>query len=370
MADNLTRDTGGPDGADAAGAIQLAQAAAPGAAAAGRTLVAVDAPPQGTSEMAIEVAAGEDFLVEFDPAAAEVTLEDANLVFTFADGARTVLVGFADIEPPPSLILPDGTVVAGGIIVAQVGGATEVLSLEAAAGPGSLLGGGNNVYSDDMGDVIGMLGPQGTIPLTAFSFGLEAPEEPIDEVLAAGLAPPEDFDIRVQAQFVEKLPFELGGLLFFSQDSNSNGLYVIDITTGHATLVGDGITSVTSGNVGLSPAALGSTLLFGTSSGSVRANLIEIDQDGTGVDVVATETAAEGLAYDRDNDILYGTKDNRFYSIDPSTGAKIADLENRRGSRRPCLCRQRGDLRSGRRRRAAPVRHCDRYLEPGGRYGP
>ncbi len=184
MADNHYRDMGSPDGAEAAGAIQLAQAAAPGVAAAGRTRVAVDAPPQGTSELAIEVAAGEDFVVEFDPAAAEVTLEDANLVFTFADGARTVLVGFAAVVPPPSLILPDGTVVAGGIIVAQVGLAAEVLSLEAAAGPGGLLGGGNNVYDDFLGDEIPMLVPQGPIPLTAFGLGLEPPEEPIDEVVA------------------------------------------------------------------------------------------------------------------------------------------------------------------------------------------
>ena len=140
----IPNESRGPEDARGAAAedeVQLAQAGQAAAAPTAGAQVSVTEPPEGLGELAINVEPGQDFVIEFDPALAEVTLEDANLVFTFADGDRTVLVGFAAITPPPSLILPDGTLVAGGIIVAQVGGAEEVLSLEAAAGPA--FGGGN-----------------------------------------------------------------------------------------------------------------------------------------------------------------------------------------------------------------------------------
>ena len=95
-------------------------------------------------------------------------MDGPRLIITFADGARIEVANFGAIDPIPNVILEDGTILAGGVVVAQLGAVEQALDFEdVGAGP-ELPGGGVSAYSDDHGTVIGMLTPEGTLPLTAF----------------------------------------------------------------------------------------------------------------------------------------------------------------------------------------------------------
>lgn len=157
--------------------IVVAQAAqgAQGAAAAAAQAIALQAPAAG-QHLVIPVQAGKAYRLTFDPATAQASLKDGNLVLTFPNGGDITLQNFS--QTSPQLIFPDGTIVAGNIVVAQIGGAAEAMNLETAAGPGAI-GGGNNVYNDDLGDVIAGLDPQDVIPPTALQFPEPTPTEEI-----------------------------------------------------------------------------------------------------------------------------------------------------------------------------------------------
>lgn len=106
--------------------------------------------------------------------------------------------------------------------------------------------------------------------------------------------------------------------LFLSQDSNSNGLYRLDPTTGLATNVG--ITGVTALTVGLTYDPSVGVLI-----GSKPFSLIEIMQDGSGFTERGAATV-EALSYDYVNNVLYGGINGAFFTMDKTTGATIASL--------------------------------------------
>lgn len=113
------------------------------------------------------------------------------------------------------------------------------------------------------------------------------------------------------------LPFR-EGVLYFSQDGNGNGLYRLNTSTGAATLVG--ISGVTGTTVGLAYNRY-NDLLYG----SKFAGLLHIQRDGSGsVDVGGA--AAEGLAYDPIRKVLYGAINGTFFTLNTSNGSKITDL--------------------------------------------
>ena len=141
-------------------------------------------PPSGDQDaLPIEAKLGADLIVAFDPASADVSLVGQDLVFTFADGSQTILTNFAAAAADTNVALPDGRVLTGGVIVAELTVVEDALNFETAAGPLSSSGGGS-VYSDDMGSVIDMLNANGTIPLTAFAQHLAEAEEPVSVLQA------------------------------------------------------------------------------------------------------------------------------------------------------------------------------------------
>ena len=115
-------------------------------------------------------------------------------------------------------------------------------------------------------------------------------------------------------------PQVVQGTLFFSQDVNANGLYVLDMDTGEATLVGDGITNVVGATVGLAGRGVDEPLV-----GSTWSTLHDFAQDGSGTTQFST-VSAEGLAYDRANDRIYAIWNGVFSSVSPVTGAVIDTL--------------------------------------------
>lgn len=190
------------DRADERIVVAQAQPGAPGAAAAAAAqAVALQAPAAG-QHLVIPVQAGRSYQLTFDPATAQASLKDGNLVLTFPNGGDITLQNFAQVNP--QLIFPDGTIVAGNIVVAQIGGAAEAMNLETAAGPGAT-GGGNNVYNDDLGDVIAGLDPQDVIPPTALAFPEPTPTEEILGLLEAA---------AVEAGCCDFVPPALGTELF------------------------------------------------------------------------------------------------------------------------------------------------------------
>ena len=177
--------------------VELAQATTAAAAAAvalGGRETPVEAPAAGEI-VVVPARPGDTFVVAFDPAAAKITLEDGDLVLSFADGGRIVFAGFAaaaEADQPPALILPDGTVLAGNVVVVVALAAAEALDLAtaAAAGP-EILGGGFNVYGENLGDVIDLLTPLGVLPPTALQFPAFEPPEDAALLVPAGEEPPE-----------------------------------------------------------------------------------------------------------------------------------------------------------------------------------
>ena len=108
------------------------------------------------------------------------------------------------------------------------------------------------------------------------------------------------------------------GVLYFSQDGNANGLYTLDTSTGAPTFVG--ATGVNASTVGLTPSASDSLLY-----GSRPFALLHISADGSG-SVGFGAVGAEGLAYDADNDVLYGVLNGSFFTMDTATGANTGGL--------------------------------------------
>ena len=84
------------------------------------------------------------YVPQFDPASAELSIENGALIFNFSDGSSITLEGFSELPVTPSIVMPDGSVVAGDVIVAQLMATDDVFSLETAAGAGAAGGGGHN----------------------------------------------------------------------------------------------------------------------------------------------------------------------------------------------------------------------------------
>ena len=124
----------------------------------------------------VAVAAGETAQFGFDPADAEVARQGDDLVLTLENGGKVVLQGFAaaaEGENPPQILLPDGSILAGDIIVAQISdGSADLQTLAAAAA----LNNGSNIYSDDAGAALAGLDAQGPLDPTPFPRSAPEPE--------------------------------------------------------------------------------------------------------------------------------------------------------------------------------------------------
>lgn len=100
------------------------------------------------------------------------------------------------------------------------------------------------------------------------------------------------------------------GVLYFSEDLNDGGLWILDTATGAAYAVG--ISGVTSQTVGL---ALSDDP--GVLWGSKPFDMLAISKDGSGAAVIGN-AVAEGLTYNPDNGKLYGAINGEFFEV--STG--------------------------------------------------
>jgi hypothetical protein len=113
---------------------------------------------------------------------------------------------------------------------------------------------------------------------------------------------------------------DTSGILYFSRDSTGTGLYVLNQTTGAATLSGSGISGVTSSTVGLTESN-DADILFG----SKYAGLLLINADGSGASGLGS-TGYEALAFDPTTGTLYGGINGNLTTVNQSTGGVLATL--------------------------------------------
>ncbi|TQV83237.1 Ig-like domain-containing protein [Denitrobaculum tricleocarpae] len=198
-------------------AIALGQAAAP------EPLVVTQPATGQTQEISLE--AGQPVLLTMAADETFIAVDGANFVLSFdgdGDGAIDTRVVFLNLvdqagsENPPQFVI-GGQVVSSGLLVTQTialgGGNGDPIPFETAAGEVAV-GGGNNVYDDDLGSAIDLLLAQDVIPPTALVFGLPDPEpglaldltsDVLDDVPPPPPPPselfaPVDFDISVTAE--------------------------------------------------------------------------------------------------------------------------------------------------------------------------
>jgi len=143
---------------------------------AGQTLV--NRPPAGQT-VEVPVQPGERYVIDFDPTEAQVVIDGDDFILVFADGGRIVfpsLVPMAESANSPVLQV-GGVDIGGDVILAQARALSgeqptlETAAGETAAGP-ELQGSGENVYNDNLGDIIDTLVAQPDIPYVERQFGL------------------------------------------------------------------------------------------------------------------------------------------------------------------------------------------------------
>ncbi|MDF1521846.1 MAG: hypothetical protein P1P87_03390 [Trueperaceae bacterium] len=110
------------------------------------------------------------------------------------------------------------------------------------------------------------------------------------------------------------------GTLFLSQDGNANGLYSIDLATGAATIVGAGVTNVTSATVGLAGRGASDPLI-----GSLPFGVADVALDGSSTTSFSGNTA-EGLTYVASTNLIYTILNGSFGTMSPTTGLVVDDL--------------------------------------------
>ncbi len=149
----------------------------------GQAAILVQAPPPDTV-VTIPVVPGQRYVIDFDPAAAQIVVAGDDLILTFANDGRIVFQDIGAIDPaleapifeiagadvPASVLYQQAVALAGP--AATVEGQP---TLETAAGPGAgpgAQGTGATQYSDDTGQTIDLLNPQGVIPGVEREFGL------------------------------------------------------------------------------------------------------------------------------------------------------------------------------------------------------
>jgi hypothetical protein len=119
------------------------------------------------------------------------------------------------------------------------------------------------------------------------------------------------------------VPALADGTLYYSEDSNGDGLYILSTVDGSATHVG--MSGVTSATVGLSPSAL-DTELYGSS----YSDMNEIQTDGSGATFLGS-ASAEALAYDASSDTIYAAINGFFATVSTTTGEYDVTLDNTPG---------------------------------------
>lgn len=127
-------------------------------------------------QIVIPVAPGAELPLDFDITQAEVVLDGTNMVATMEDGTVYIFEGFVEIalgDNPPAIVLEDGTVLPGDIVVQSIQEGGEIAP---AAGPGATSGGAGE-FRTDTGNVADGIDALGDVAGGGLRTGLDAGPE-------------------------------------------------------------------------------------------------------------------------------------------------------------------------------------------------
>jgi hypothetical protein len=219
MTEDLSRGSESESGADVASNEDASSQAMQGEvltgaegaeALVGQATVVVQAPATGAVDT-IPMHAGDRYVINFDPNAAQIQVAGDDLVLTFANGGQIVFQGVGSVDPAlespifeiagtdvPAAVLYQQAVALAGPAVTPEGTPTLETAAGPAAGPEGPQGSGASEYNDDTGQIIGLLNKQGVIPGTELQFGLITLENltPLEEPQAE-VAPAVSVDVRI-----------------------------------------------------------------------------------------------------------------------------------------------------------------------------
>ncbi len=175
----------------------------------GQAGILVQAPAAG-ADVQIPVLAGQRYVIDFDPGAAQIQVVGDDLVLAFVNGGQIVFQGIGAIDPAqeapifeiagadvPATVIYQQAVALAGPAEAPEGQPTLETAAGPAAGPAGAQGTGETRYSDDTGQTIPLLNKEGVIPGVEREFGLiELENSTLQEEAApeAALLPPDAID--------------------------------------------------------------------------------------------------------------------------------------------------------------------------------
>ncbi|MEO3431492.1 hypothetical protein AAFN88_21725, partial [Pelagibius sp. CAU 1746] len=140
----------------------------------------VVARPAAGQTVVLDTAPNQTVVLNFDPASAQVQVEEGNLVLGFDDDgdgsvdSRIVFLDLAAQDGETATFQIGGAEIDSTLLVNQalaLAGQQEAPLDEVAAGPGAT-GGGASAYDDNLGSILDLLVAQGVIPPTALQFRL------------------------------------------------------------------------------------------------------------------------------------------------------------------------------------------------------
>ena len=194
---------------------------------------------------AMPIAPGDVVVIRFDLESVRVSLEADDLVFSFTNGGRIVLEGFAeasDGDEPPALQLPGGVLVAGDVIVDQLLAEADLELVEPAAGEteegaadeGNVEGEGSGNRTQSVAELVGFIETlviEGAVPETAFMLSprssADFDRDPDSNLVLLLLSPPQASVaapalVQLAAGFALEGYLE-GSLLFADLNGDGNG---------------------------------------------------------------------------------------------------------------------------------------------------
>ena len=140
----------------------------------GQARILIDRPAPGEI-IIISAALGQRYIINFDPAIAQIQVEGDNLVLVFDDGSRIVFENLGALAPSENAPVFEiaGAEVPGGTLFGRALALAEgEVRLETAAGAAGPLGTGATQYSDDTGEPIDLLVAEGVIPPVILEFSV------------------------------------------------------------------------------------------------------------------------------------------------------------------------------------------------------
>lgn len=315
--------------------------------------------PDPGETIVVTAEAGQRYVINFDPAVAQVRVDGDNLVLVFPNGGRIVIEDLGSIPSGPGepVFGIAGNDVPGSTLFGQAvalsgeeAGPEGPATLETAAGGEGPIGTGATQYDDYLGDPINLLNAQGVIPPRELQFGVPelepgpvepGPGEPTLDVTILTNVPEGDVNGVFQGTFEDGAPNQHVGdtqdvwaelIIVFTPGA---GEELISLTI--AGIPGDARVAVggtdpadevfpVGGSITLTPEQLAAGVFFLPGDNDSDADIpltftADFVRDGVPGSVSATGTAVFDAVADKpQGDLFQGEGDGEFFAVSGEGG--------------------------------------------------